>query len=106
MSFLSSAAGPQRQRRVSAVPATRKSLLRFSSLFLLCLLSLSSVSAQDTEADPTAEPTFKYVTSTMLSQVVVIFLIAVTAAVGVSCLSNIDVPEIYSNRPLDINKEY
>ncbi|KEP67607.1 UNVERIFIED_CONTAM: hypothetical protein HHA_226705 [Hammondia hammondi] len=103
--FLSSAAGLQRPRRVSAAPATRTSL-RFSSLFLLCLLSLYSVSAQDTETDTTAEPTFKYVTSTMLSQVVVIFLIAVTAIVGISCLSNIDVPEIYSNRPLDINKEY
>lgn len=75
---------------------------------LLCflVLSLNLVAAQGTNTEEPAEPTFKYVTSTMLSQFIVVFLIAVTAIIGLSCLSNIDVPEIYSNRSLDINKEY
>ncbi|PHJ23202.1 transmembrane protein [Cystoisospora suis] len=82
------------------------SCLFLSVLFFSLLASSDPDDNNKLDGDSDDDPTFKYVTPMMLSQFLVIFAIALTTLVGLCCLVGIDVPEIYSNRTLDINKEY
>ncbi|PFH35100.1 hypothetical protein BESB_059870 [Besnoitia besnoiti] len=106
---VSSAPVTQGRRTCDAASSRRQRVCGLGLLVILACFSLS-VKIMEGHAQVLPEegeqPTFKYVTASMLSQFIVIFLIAVTALIGIACLSNIDVPAIYSNRTLDINKEY